>query len=89
MEVVALDVDRIHLGVADLDALFVGRLVEDAVDRQSGFRRRGADQFDDRRAAFERPAAPVLRDVAGQAMLDPRLREDMPCSISTCPADSG
>jgi hypothetical protein len=67
MEVIAGDVQRRHLGVADLDALLVGPRIERAFDFQSGFRRRGADQLDDGDTIRERPATPVLRDVAEQA----------------------
>ena len=70
MEVVAFDVQGFHLGVADLDALFVSPCIERAIDLQSAFRGRGTDQFDHRHAAFQRPATPVLRDVAEQPMLD-------------------
>jgi hypothetical protein len=35
MECVALDVERLHLGIADFDALFVGRGVERALDFQA------------------------------------------------------
>jgi hypothetical protein len=69
MERVAGDVEGLHLGIADLDALFVGARVERAFDFQSGFGRSGADQLDDGDAVGQRPAAPVLRDVAEQAVL--------------------
>jgi hypothetical protein len=36
MECVALDVERLHLGIADFDALFVGRGIERALDLQAG-----------------------------------------------------
>src|SRR5262250_57878 len=71
MECVAGDVERGHLGVADLDAFLVGALVEQAFDLEARLGGRGADQLDDRNAIGERAAAPVLRDVAEQTMLDP------------------
>ena len=70
MERVAADVEGLHLRVADLDAHFVGPLVERAFDFQAGFGRCRADQFDHGDPIGERPAAPVLRDVAEQAVLD-------------------
>jgi hypothetical protein len=47
MEVVAGEVQRRHLGVADLDALLVDAGIEGALDLQSGFCGRCADQLDD------------------------------------------
>jgi ABC-type sugar transport system ATPase subunit len=46
MECIALDVERFHLGLLDSDALLIGPLVERVLDREAGFRRRSADQFD-------------------------------------------
>ena len=59
-----------HLGVGDLDALLVVADVERALDLQSGFCGRRADQFDDGDAIGQRAAAPVLRDVAEHSMFD-------------------
>ena len=70
MEVVAGDAQRLHLGVADLDALVVDSSIESALDLQSGFCGRRADQFADREAIGQGPAASVLRDVAELAMFD-------------------
>ena len=70
MELIAGDVEAFHLGFADLDTLLVGAGVECALDRETGFGRGRADQFDDGKAIRERPAAPVLRDVAEQPVLD-------------------
>ena len=47
MERVACDVERLHLGIADLDALLVGPRVERTLDFQAGLGRRRGDQFDD------------------------------------------
>src|ERR1017187_1126437 len=69
MEVIAGDVQRVHLGVADLDALLVCAGIERAFDLQSGFRGRRADQLDDGEVIGEWPAAPVLSDVAEHAVL--------------------
>src|SRR6266576_5230044 len=70
MECIALDVERLHLGIADFDAFLVGRAIERALDFQAGFGRRGSDQLDDRHAIDEWSPAPSLGDVAEQAMLD-------------------
>ena len=43
---IACDVERPHLGIADLDALLVGRGIERALDFQAGFGRRRANQLD-------------------------------------------
>src|SRR6516165_9280536 len=69
MERVAADIEGIHLSIADLDALLVGALVENAFDFQSRLGRGCRNQFDDGGAALQWPAAPVLRDVAEQAVL--------------------
>jgi hypothetical protein len=71
MEFIALDVERFHLGIADFDALFVGRGIERALDFQAGFGRCRSNQFDHGHAIDERSSAPRLRDVAEQAVLDP------------------
>ena len=70
MERVAADIEGIHLGVADLDALLVGALVKNAFDLQSCFGRGCRNQFDDGGAALQWPAAPVLGDVTEQPVLD-------------------
>jgi hypothetical protein len=62
----ACDVETLHLGIADLDPLLVAARVECTLDFQTGLCRDGADQLDDGDAIGERPAAPVLRDVAEQ-----------------------
>jgi hypothetical protein len=64
MERVTGDFEALHLCIADLDALLVGSQVEGAFDSQSTFGGGGADQLDDGDTIRERPAAPVLRDVA-------------------------
>src|SRR5450432_932515 len=70
MECIALDVEGLHLGIADFDAFLVGRGIERALDLQAGFGRRGSDQLDDRHAIDEWSPAPSLRDVAEQTVLD-------------------
>ena len=70
MELIAGDVEAVHLGVADPDALLVAARIERAFDFQTGFGRRCTDQLDHGKAICERPAAPVLRDVAEQPVLD-------------------
>ena len=71
MERVTGDVESQHLGVTDLDAFLVGAVIEQAFDLETGRGGRGADQLDDRNAIGERATAPVLGDVAEQAVLDP------------------
>src|SRR5580704_12161583 len=70
MERIALDVERLHLGIADFDTFLVGRGVERALDFQAGFGRRRSYQLDYRHAIDEWSPAPSLRDVAEQAVLD-------------------
>ena len=70
MEWVALDVESLHLGIGDFDALFVGCSVERAFDFQAGFGGRRSDQLDDGQAIGQGPRTPVLRDVAEPAMFD-------------------
>ena len=70
MELIAGDIEAFHLGFADLDALMIAARVECALDFQTGLGRRRADQLDHGKAIGERPAAPVLRDVAEQPVLD-------------------
>ncbi len=70
MERITGDVETVHLGSADLDAFLVGAGVERALDPQTGLGRRRADQLDDGKAIGERPAAPVLGDVAEQPVLN-------------------
>ena len=70
MELITGDVDAFHLGFAHLDALLVAAGVERALDFQAGLGGRRTDQLDHGKAIRERPAAPVLRDVAEQPVLD-------------------
>src|SRR5215207_9364545 len=70
MELIAGDVEAFHLGFADLDALLVAAGVECALDFQTGLGCRRTDQLDHGKAIRQRPAAPVLRDVAEQPVLD-------------------
>ena len=69
MERVADEIDGVELGVADFDAFLIGAGINSAFDRQAGFRRRRADQFDDSEAIRQRTTAPVLCDVTEQTML--------------------
>jgi len=71
VERVAFNVDGVHLGIGDLDALGIAVGVDVAGDGEAGVGRGGADQLDDDLMADERLAAPVLGDVGEQAMLDP------------------
>ena len=70
MERIARDVESLHLGVADLDAFLIGPRIKGAFDLETHVRGSGADQLDDRDAIRQRSGAPVLRDVAEQAMFD-------------------
>src|ERR1700680_980326 len=67
MECIALDVEGLHLGIADFDALFVGRGIERALDFYAGFGGGRSDQLEHRHAIDEWSPAP---DVAEQAVLD-------------------
>src|SRR5450755_2747804 len=70
MELIAGDVEAFRWGFADLDALLVAARVECALDLQTGLGSRRADQFDDGKAICKWQAAPVLRDVAEQPVLN-------------------
>jgi hypothetical protein len=70
MERIAGDVELRHLGLPDLDALFVGARVERALDLQSGLGRRRRNHLDDGEAIDQRPVAPVLGDRTEQPVLD-------------------
>ncbi len=70
MERIAGDVDGCHLGVLDLAALHVGALIKGALDGEARLGRGRRDQLDDGDAADQRPPAPVLGDVAEQAVFD-------------------
>ena len=70
MELIALDVEALHLDVTDFDAFLVGSRVEGAFYPETGFGGRRGDQFDDGEPIRERSAAPVLGDVAEQTVLD-------------------
>ncbi len=56
MERIAGDVEGVHFGVADLDAFFIGSLVERAFDLEARLCRRRADEFDDGDTIRQRPA---------------------------------
>ena len=70
MESVALDVERVHLGIGHLDPGGVGIGVEETLDSQAGGRGGGGDQAQDDGVADEGLAAPVLADEGKEAMLD-------------------
>ena len=46
MELIAGDVEALHLGIADFDALLIGARVERAFDLEPGLGRGCADQLD-------------------------------------------
>ena len=68
MEVVAFDVEALHLGVTHLDTLLVRPRVESTLDFQSGLGCRRADQLNDGKTISQRTASPVLGDVAKHAV---------------------
>jgi len=70
MELVASDFEGLHRRLNDFDAFLVGARVEHAFNLEAGLGRRCADQLDYGEAISERPAPPVLRDVAEQPMRD-------------------
>jgi hypothetical protein len=71
MERVAADVEAFHLGIANFDSFLVNRRVEDSLDLESGLSCSSRDRVDDGGMVCEWAAAPVLRNAAEQAMLDP------------------
>src|SRR5271156_2360048 len=70
MERVAVDVEGLHLGIANLDALLVGARVERTLDLQASLGRGRRNQLDDGQSVRQRSATPALRDMAEQAVLD-------------------
>ena len=70
MEVVAEEVDGVHLGIGDFDACRIGVAIELAAHLEAGVGGGGGDQLDDDLVADEWLAAPVLGDEREQAMLD-------------------
>ena len=70
VELIAGDVEALHCGIADFDALLIAARVERALDFEAGVGGGCADQLDHGKAIGERSAAPVLRDMAEQAVLD-------------------
>ena len=70
LEVMALNVEGSHFGIADFDALGIAALVNVASDSEVGIGGSGADQLYDDVVADERFAAPVLGDVGKEAVLD-------------------
>ena len=60
----------VHLRAGDNAARRVASLVQFGFDAQTGGRAGVADQLDHRLEGAERTAAPILRDVAEEAMLD-------------------
>ena len=59
-----------ELGIAYFDRGLIVVRVQCRLHHQAGTRPRAGDQLDDGLAAVQRPAAPVLRDEAEQAVLD-------------------
>jgi hypothetical protein len=67
MKRIATDVEALHFGFGDLDAFLIDGGIEGRLHRLRSGR---CNQVDDRSMVREWPAAPVLRNVAEQAMLD-------------------
>ena len=70
MELVALEVELLHLFVSYGDAFGIGSLVDLRAHSQSRGGGGGSDETDDRGQAGQRFAAPVHGDVGKQSMLD-------------------
>src|SRR5271156_5816292 len=70
MEVMAMEIEGVHLGVGNFDALRIGVDVEFAAYGQAGVGVGGSDQLDDGLVAEQRPAAPVLSDEREETMFD-------------------
>ena len=70
MERIAADVEAFHLGLGDLETFLVDPWVECALNFEPGLGRCRRYELDDGSVVCERPAAPVLRDAAEQAVLD-------------------
>src|SRR5271163_4784277 len=90
MERIAGDVEGVHFGVADLDAVFIGSLVERASDLEARLCRRRADEFDDGDTIRQRPAAPVPRFAycSGRPKLNPvRPKGPTPVAVMREPVE--
>src|SRR5271165_5811086 len=70
VEFVAFDVEGGHLCVSDLDPLRIGPRIEFAMHAQTSCGRRCGDQLDHGQTAGQGRAAPSLRDMAEQPVLD-------------------
>jgi hypothetical protein len=64
MKLIPSDVEGLHRGFADLDALLIDPRVEDAFDLETCLCSGCSDELDNGGAIREWPAAPVLRDAA-------------------------
>src|ERR1700688_2983880 len=70
MEPIARDVEALHRGFIDSDSLLIAARFERAFDLEPGVGGGCADQLDHGKTIRERSAAPALRDVAEEAVLD-------------------
>lgn len=70
VEGVRLKVHECELLVRDTAALGIDTLIDSALDQETGFGSRGADQVHDDLMGEKRLAAPVERDEREQSMLD-------------------
>jgi len=69
-DIMALDIDVVHVGVADFDAGGIGVGVDLGLDLEAGFRGGRGDQLDDGLIADEGLSTSVLGDEREEAMLD-------------------
>ena len=70
MKGVRVQSELAHVGLGDDDAGLIPSLIEFGLDAQPGGRARVPDEFDEGLEGAERTAAPVLRDVAEESVLD-------------------
>ena len=70
MKLVGLNVNCCQFFIGYLDALCVGTGIQGCFDVQAGRRLRVTYEIDDHSAAEQRPAAPILRDMAKHPMFD-------------------
>jgi hypothetical protein len=70
VEFIGFDVEGGHLGIGDLDPLWIGPSIEFAVHARTSGCRRCGDQIDHDQTTGQGRAAPVLADMAEQSVLD-------------------
>jgi len=70
MELARRDINRLIVGVGNLDPLLVICFIQGRVDFKASRRARGPNQRDDHLVALQRFTAPSASDVTKHAMLD-------------------